>query len=48
MLLYGMMEKFGELLLTHRVLRMSQDAGSLLTLFLLLIIGILGSSRKFV
>lgn len=46
MLLCGMMEKFGELLLTHRVLRMKQNVGSLLTLFLSLTIGILVSSRN--
>lgn len=44
MLLCGMMEKSGELLLTHRILRMTQDVGNLLTLFLLLIIGILGQA----
>lgn len=46
MLSCGMMEKFGELLLTHRVLRMKQNVGSLLTLFLSLTIGILVSLRN--
>lgn len=38
MLWYGMMEKYGGLHLTHRVLRMSQIMGNLLTLLRLLII----------
>lgn len=40
MLLYGMMENYGELLWTHRVLRMIKTGENLLTLYPLLIIGL--------